>query len=430
MSSTNTSLLAQIAELKNQVVHLTEDLENFRLQTSPLSVNRGGDEQLEKKISMVGARSQSPPSEVQEHRPTSRNITRDNLRWARVTDLTSISEIDEDKFLESGNSDLGSMESDPSVHATDDKIDVPSTEITPVFDFVPPMDLTGKITRDGKYPIHGGGFADVYTGFLSLETANIQKVAIKVIRSHTYNETNQWKIEKRLRREIRVWSCLKHDNVLPLLGVTSDFGPYTAMVCPWIATGSLYHFLGDNKETLTMAIRLKILTDVSEGLAYLHSQSVIHGDLTTANILINDERKALLSDFGLSNLAVGTQDPFFMSSTVGGSPRWAAPELYCLENDVEHTPVISKTSDVYSFGSVMLQVITGRIPYHDIAQDVLVIMELISGKHPRRPPEPMLTDKLWNFIRSCWHADPLSRPGMKIVQMELRNLQDEQDKVD
>ena len=74
--------------------------------------------------------------------------------------------------------------------------------------------------------------------------------------------------------------------------------------------------------------------------------------------------------------------------------------------------------------------ITGRIPYHDVAQDVLVIMELISGKHPRRPPEPMLTDELWNFIRSCWHADPLSRPGMKMVQRELQNLQDEHDKVD
>ena len=64
---------------------------------------------------------------------------------------------------------------------------------------------------------------------------------------------------QRLRREIRVWSCLKHENVLPLLGVTSDFGPYTAMVCPWIATGSLYHFLGDNKEALTMSNRLKIV---------------------------------------------------------------------------------------------------------------------------------------------------------------------------
>ena len=72
--------------------------------------------------------------------------------------------------------------------------------------------------------------------------------------------------------------------------------------------------------------------------------------------------------------------------------------------------------------------ITGKIPsYH--AQDVLVIMELMSGKHPRRPPELMLTDELWNFIRSCWHADPLS-PGMKMVQRELQNLQDEHDKVD
>ena len=78
--------------------------------------------------------------------------------------------------------------------------------------------------------------------------------------------------------------------------------------------------------------------------------------IVQANILINDEGKALLSDFGLSNLVVGTQGSVFISSTVGGSPRWAAPELYCVEDDVEHTPVISKPCDVYSFGSVMLQV--------------------------------------------------------------------------
>ena len=126
---------------------------------------------------MMGTRAHSPPGEVQEHRPMSRNTTRDNLRWARVTDLTTISEVDEDQFLESGSSDL-EVGSDPSIHATDNRVDLTSTEITPVFHFVPPMDLTGKIIRDGKYPVHGGGFADVYAGFLSLETENIQKVTI------------------------------------------------------------------------------------------------------------------------------------------------------------------------------------------------------------------------------------------------------------
>jgi hypothetical protein len=57
------------------------------------------------------------------------------------------------------------MGSDPSIHATDNR---PSTEKTPVFHFVPPIDLTRKITQDGKNPIHGGGFADLYTGFLPL----------------------------------------------------------------------------------------------------------------------------------------------------------------------------------------------------------------------------------------------------------------------
>jgi len=94
---------------------------------------------------------------------------------AHITDVMTISETDEDQFLESGSSDLDSMGRDPSIHATANRIDIPSTEIIPVFHFVPSMDLTGKITQDGKCPIHEGSFSDVYAGFLSLETMNTQK---------------------------------------------------------------------------------------------------------------------------------------------------------------------------------------------------------------------------------------------------------------
>ncbi|KAH9475505.1 Serine/threonine/tyrosine-protein kinase HT1 [Psilocybe cubensis] len=266
-------------------------------------------------------------------------------------------------------------------------------------------DLTGLVKRDSEYPSNGGGYADVYIGKLTRKGRSI-KVAIKVIRSHTYTASNQWKIDKRLRREIRLWALLRHPNVVPLLGTTTGFGPYLAMVCPWMEHGNLSQYLNKKVLELTLRKRLQILADVIEGLAYLHSQSVIHGDLTTGNILM-DEDRAHLSDFGLSNAMAEVRHNSFISSTVGGSPRWAAPELLHFGLAV---PDVTKYCDIYSLGGVMLQTITGRIPYENILLDVQVLMEVMKGRTPARPPEALLSDELWNLILSCWTKEPAARP--------------------
>ena len=104
----------------------------------------------------------------------------------------------------------------------------------------------------------------------------------------------------------------------------------------------------------------------------VHSFSVIHGDLTgvstqcgtvwdpcihlsQSNILIDDEGKACLCDFGLSSIAADFQGTSFLTSTIGGNVRWAAPELY-FTNEDDSTPTVTTHSDIYSFGSVMLEV--------------------------------------------------------------------------
>lgn len=97
-----------------------------------------------------------------------------------------------------------------------------------------------------------------------------------MIRAHTYTEANRWKIDKvwsfcfgdilnltqiqRLRREIRVWARLQHGNILPLLGITSDFGPYTSMVCPWMEDGDMHNFLQVKEQTLTLSNRLDLVS--------------------------------------------------------------------------------------------------------------------------------------------------------------------------
>ncbi|KDR84188.1 hypothetical protein GALMADRAFT_236893 [Galerina marginata CBS 339.88] len=284
---------------------------------------------------------------------------------------------------------------------------------------ISPEDLTRFIARDNLYPAHGGSYADIFCGTLS-KNGRAMKVAIKVIRSHTYTEANQLKIDKRLRREIRMWCGLQHSNIVQLLGTTTDFGPYTAMVCPWMKEGNLNHYLNHRKPELNLRRRLEILKDVVEGLFYLHARSIIHGDLTTGNILM-DGRTACLTDFGLSNVLAEFRTNSLTSSNVACAPRWAAPELYSVGTTF---PEVTTHCDIYSFGSIALQVISGRLPYGEIKSDFVVIIELTKGRNPRRPVEPLLSDGFWNFIVLCWHQDPRRRPAIDELREKLHVLQD------
>lgn len=87
----------------------------------------------------------------------------------------------------------------------------------------------------------------------------------------------------------------------------------------------------------------------------MHSSGVIHGDLTGANILITDNGSACLCDFGLSSIAAEFAGTSYITSTLGGNVRWAAPELYHQPEDGSAT-VVNTHSDVYSYGSVTLEV--------------------------------------------------------------------------
>lgn len=129
-----------------------------------------------------------------------------------------------------------------------------------------------------------------------------------------------------------------------------------------------------------------------------------------------------MSDFGLSTIVAGLQGTSFTSSTVGGALRWAAPELYRTGMQTEIIPEVAKPCDIYSFGSVMLQALSGRIPYDDISSDIQVLIEMMRGQFPRRPPNNLLSDEFWLFITSCWDNEPKSRPNVEAVRIGLLQL--------
>lgn len=193
---------------------------------------------------------------------------------------------------------------------------------------------------------------------------------------------------QRLRRELCVWQRLSHKNILVLYGITSNFGHCPGFVCPWLENGSISKYLKKRGVDLLAAHHLQLvrmsfrklshccsfvlkLCEVAAGLSYcesittlgqtdlmlrsVHTSGVVHGDLTGANILVADDGSACLCDFGLSSIAAEFQGTSYITSTMGGNVRWAAPELI-LPTEDGTVPMVDTYCDAYSYGSVTLEV--------------------------------------------------------------------------
>ncbi|KAJ7191639.1 TKL/TKL-ccin protein kinase [Mycena pura] len=279
------------------------------------------------------------------------------------------------------------------------------------------LDLTGEVRKEGSYPQAHGGFADVWKGVWDQQAD--RWVAIKVLRSRLDDARVENKMKKRLARELSVWKRLEHKHVLRLLGTVAGFGPYASMVCPWLEQGSVSKYMERRGDILSMTDRLQLLCEVAEGLHYLHENSIVHGDLTGSNILIDDEGKVKLCDFGLSTIVAEICGTASLTSTIGGAVRWADAALYVYTpgdtsagTDAEAAPpALTTRSDIYSFGSVMLEILSGRIPYHYVKTDAQVVIEVHKGNKPRRPAASFVMDAQWALIQRCWAADPAARPG-------------------
>ncbi|KAG2342707.1 kinase-like protein, partial [Suillus weaverae] len=202
----------------------------------------------------------------------------------------------------------------------------------------------------------------------------------------------------RVRRELKVWGRLKHDCILPLWGVANDFGPYPAMICPWADNGALTSFLEREEDRLSPQDRFSLLNDIALGLQYLHRKSVVHGDLTGSNVLINGQGRACLADFGLSTIIVEFIGTTYFTNSIWGNIRWAATELY----EAPDNASLTTECDIYSFGSIILQILTCKVPYYYMKKDIAVLAQVIKGMKPQPPKESRIAPGHWRFIQRCW----------------------------
>ncbi|KAJ7353604.1 kinase-like domain-containing protein [Mycena albidolilacea] len=256
--------------------------------------------------------------------------------------------------------------------------------------------IVGVTGRD-EHPSFGGGFGDIYRA-----SYGDQRVALKRMR-YFIRGSDLRRIRLRFCREALLWKDLQHAHILPFLGIDRDTFPSSlCMVSPWMEHGTVMHYL----KTYGYANVDKLLSEIAQGLEYLHSRNIIHGDLGGANILIKEDWSACLTDFGLSIFSDATST---MSTNRGGSLYWMAPELldpgrFGLE--FARTPA----TDVYAFGCVCFELYVERPPFSSLPEPG-ALMKVLNGERPERPSGPRtMSDTLWRHVSEFWAENPTARP--------------------
>ncbi|KAG8923086.1 hypothetical protein FRC02_011421 [Tulasnella sp. 418] len=280
------------------------------------------------------------------------------------------------------------------------------------------LDLSQKLAYGEPYAM--GGYSEIYRGTVSTESGSIM-VAIKVLRVRGHEDTLSAKerLRKRFYREVFLWLSLKHPSVVPFLGYVIQENGSPVMVSPWYVNGNVTEYLRSTPDANRISlVKIVIALDVVEGLCYLHSLPVAHGDLKAENVLVNAEGRASLCDFGLSQFldeALRISGYTTTNANTGGTIRFMSPEV------LEDRPK-SVASDIWAMGCLVLQIITDIIPYEWIAISHAVLVAIFQGESPMRNRDEQIDELLWNRLQECWNHDPEARPTASEILSTLQAI--------
>lgn len=246
--------------------------------------------------------------------------------------------------------------------------------------------------------IASGAFGDLFRG-----TYCGQDVAIKILRN-VHDDSQQF---QEFLQEVAIMRKVRHKNVVQFIGACTQ-KPNLCIVFEFMSGGSVYDYIR-RAGPLRVATVLKIALEVCRGMDYLHKRKIVHRDLKAANLLLDETGTVKIADFGVARV----MDHTGIMTAETGTYRWMAPEV------IEHNPYREK-ADTYSFGIVLWELLTGRIPYSDMTPLQAAVAVVQKGLRPPIPQNcpPPLAD----IMRLCWQRNADMRPSFEQLKAKAEEL--------
>lgn len=265
-----------------------------------------------------------------------------------------------------------------------------------------------------------GGHGTVYKGVVK----GNMPVAIK--RCTLIDERQK----KEFGQEMLILSQINHKNIVKLVGCCLEV-EVPMLVYEFIPSGTLFQLIHGRNQTLQLSFStlLRIAHEAAEGLSFLHSYAsppIIHGDVKTSNILLDENYMAKVSDFGASILAPSDKEQYV--TMVQGTLGYLDPEYM-------QTCQLTEKSDVYSFGVILLEILTGEAPLklygpeekRSLTSNFLSAMKennlcAVVASHIKDQETTELIRGLAELAKNCLHMCGSDRPSMKEIADELSRL--------
>nr|POE45298.1 putative leucine-rich repeat receptor-like protein kinase [Quercus suber] len=294
---------------------------------------------------------------------------------------------------------------------------IPQLKAARCFSFEELKKYTNKFSEENS--IGSGGYGKVYWG--TLPTG--QPIAIKRAQKESLQGGHEFKTE------IELLSRVHHKNLVSLVGFCFEQGEQM-LVYEYVSNGTLKDSLsGKSGIKLDWMRRLKVALGAARGLAYLHelaNPSIIHRDIKSTNILLDERINAKVADFGLSK-PMGDNERDHVTTQVKGTMGYLDPEYYM-------TQQLTEKSDVYSYGVVMLELVTARMPIERGKYIVRVVQmamdktKVLYNLHEILDPAIGLQtslkglEKFVDLALRCVEDSGANRPAMGDVVKEIENI--------